>query len=154
MNLFNVTTAFSLYRYEKIIPDLIPFALALALTNAIILISHQFPGAYRLVFQAASFTLAVSVSLTYLLVAADINLEVFWNTFVSLSMEVKLSLSIVVIVTTYFGGGMYFVSPEEEEGGVVTAIHMPATCDAVVTFTVPDTLPNDPKALFEFAFEQ
>jgi farnesyl diphosphate synthase len=132
-----------------------PVIAALASCAVVILVSNSFSGDRKFYFQASLFAAGLAASSSYLLLQArkDNALDPFLNAFASLPQEVRLVLSIFVITSVYFGGALYVgvVSPS---GGTGLTQSFPASCDNVVDFETPDSLPRDDTKMFEDVFKR
>ena len=72
----------------------------------------------------------------------------FWEQFKKLTPLLKFALSVLVITASYFGGAMYFVAAS------TSTLSTPASCDNVIEFDVPSSLPESDSELFIESFER
>lgn len=146
-------------RFQAILPDLAPLLGALALASLVVLISNSFSKVNKILVQATLFGAALAGGLSYLILHQDPQLLSAWDRFITLTIETRFCLSLVLVGLVYFGGAMYIASPEDadaKEGVPAEASHAglslyrtPACVDTSVTFEVPHSLPADDKVFFE-----
>ena len=115
------------------------------------------------------FGAGLAGSLTYLIGKNDPQLQAVWTNFITLSVETRFCLSLLLVSVVYFGGAMYVATAEEEQGFLknapvvgdaankdevdsVTNWSTPASCDKDVTFEVPAVISEDDTTLFNDIF--
>lgn len=139
-------------------PELAPFLGALALASLIVLISTSFSKMNKVLFQATLFGAVVAAGLSYLISNQDPQLINAWNLFITLTIETRFCLSLVMVGLVYFGGAMYISAPEDAEphhtaaASPVNAVQFfrtPASVDNDTTFKVPEELPEQDHEFFE-----
>eukprot|EP00597_Dinobryon_sp_UTEXLB2267_P003256 CAMPEP_0170080140 /NCGR_PEP_ID=MMETSP0019_2-20121128/16355_1 /TAXON_ID=98059 /ORGANISM="Dinobryon sp., Strain UTEXLB2267" /LENGTH=480 /DNA_ID=CAMNT_0010293967 /DNA_START=16 /DNA_END=1458 /DNA_ORIENTATION=+ len=147
-----MTTDEFLTNMQGILPELLAFIVALALTSVVMLLSAPFAGNFKIVFQTVVFGAALAGSISYLVLTNPNELSAFWSNFIKLNMETRFCLAIIAISCTYFGGAMYLAPPEAFISS--SDASTPASCDTSIEFDVPTTVPEDDKELFELMFER
>lgn len=143
-----------------VVPEIVPFFGALAISSIVILISSALNKESKVLLQAACFSAGACFAVTYLTSAAGESgqLQSAWGEFKALGGQAKFCLSLLVVALVYFGGAMYIASPDmigegdASSSSAASATQMPASCDNQIGFVVPDTLPADDKEFFQQRF--
>ncbi len=135
---------------KALLPALVPWILALAITSLIVLVSSSFTGLQKIFFQSLMFGFGLSGSIAFLFSNNNAELKSFWIGFAALSQESRFCIAVIAIVATYFGGAMYVAAPDKSDRqDKVNPLATPASCDTNVGFDIPSNIPADDKVFFE-----
>lgn len=141
--------------FEQIIPFLGPSIAALLVATVINLATETISGKGRIFSQATIFGFLIVISSIYLSQNVD-DVTAVWTAFSQLKGEQRFAFSIFIIGFTYFGTFAFTSTPTSPSRGHTGAasLETPASCDSIVSFTIPTHLPDSDLVVFKDAFDR
>lgn len=136
-----------------IISGIIPSLGALAVTSFFVLVGNQLQGQQKATFQFGTVAVSLAGCVAYLRSNSSV-LSGLWAVFGLLPPNTRFILSLAIVCVVYLGGGFYAIVPGGEDVDAAADCETPATSDYVITFEVPDVLPEDDKVFFEQMFDR
>lgn len=156
----------------SLFPAIVPTAAALAVASLIVLASDVLPTfKSRIHFQFFFFGSALAGAVVVLR-GDEAHKEAIlgvWEAFIALPTHVRFFLSLAIFAMTYFGAGMFVAAPAKQSEEATAAspsscsastidakevFKTPASCDNVVGFDVPSSLPANEKEFFDFMLDK
>jgi hypothetical protein len=128
---------------------MIPSLVALAGASVVAMATSLLPRSHAVVLQGTFFAGALAVSVGYLS-TQPYTIERILLLAKSCSDEVRFALTVFIIAIAYFGGSFYVTGKDPKEKAYKD---MPASCDIVVDFDVPSSIPKEDQALFLQLFD-
>lgn len=120
-----------------------PCIATLCISALVVLVSNSFSGYKKSLFTTSVFSFALAASVAFVISAKD-DLQIFYDAAKRLPVSVQFALSMMLITMTYFGSALYVCGIYSS-----STLSTPASCDNVVDFDVPDSLPDNDKVFFE-----
>ena len=137
------------------LPVFAPLIIALTSASIVTIFASFFKGDRQTIIQCLLFSICFSLAIAYLQQNSTSELDVFLKALQSLRDETKLALSFSIICIVYFGGSFYVTSGGSTVGSNASSLlSTPASCDSVVEFDIPTSLPEDDTQLFELVFDK
>jgi hypothetical protein len=139
--------------FRRYLESAAPFVIVLAFSSIVTIFSSFYKNDTQTFVQCSIFSLGLALSVKYLVENSSSETINALNILASLKDETKLALSFATVSIIYFGSSFYITSNASNTSRA-DANSTPASCDVVVQFEVPETLPEDDTKLFEYTFEK
>ena len=130
-----------------------PFIIVLAFSSIVTIFSSFYRSDTQTFIQCSVFSLGLALSVKYLVENSSAETINVLKVLASLKDETKLAVSFVTVAVIYFGSSFYVTSNASNSSDTETN-QTPASCDSVIQFDVPASLPDDDVKLFDYTFEK